>query len=148
MKPAILTPLGASVFEQTTPRLATPASGQDSNGSGRLFQPFAMSSAHARPGWQTPPPLIKCALRPRSTEFMRFPRRRFAPWLRPRSSYGHSPEVFAVAPGVGPSLAMSKHGPSLGGGMITLDDASFTIKLGARRELFRPRVAPAGSTLS
>ena len=83
MKPAILTPLGASVFEQTTPRLATPASGQDSNGSGRLFQPFAMSSAHARPGWQTPPPLIKCALRPRSTEFMRFPRRRLALWRWP-----------------------------------------------------------------
>ena len=35
----------------------------------------------------------------------------------------------AVAPGVDPSLVLSEHGPCIIGGTITLDDASFTIKI-------------------
>ena len=40
-----------------------------------------------------------------------------------------SPEVLAVTPGVDPSLALPEHGPCLFGGIITLDDASFTTKV-------------------
>ena len=39
------------------------------------------------------------------------------------------PEVLAVTPGVDPSLALPEHGPCLIGGIITLDDASFTTKI-------------------
>ena len=42
---------------------------------------------------------------------------------------GNSPEVFAVAPGVDPSLAQSEHGPCLVGGIIALDDALVTTKI-------------------
>ena len=41
----------------------------------------------------------------------------------------NSPEVLAVTPGVDPSLALPEHGPCFGGGVITLDDASFTTKI-------------------
>ena len=41
----------------------------------------------------------------------------------------HSPEVWVFAPGVGPSLALSEHGPCFVGGIIPLDDASFTTKI-------------------
>ena len=40
-----------------------------------------------------------------------------------------SPEVLDVTPGVDSSLARPKHGPSLVGGIITLDDGSFTKKI-------------------
>ena len=43
----------------------------------------------------------------------------------------NSPEVLAVGPGIDPSLALSEHGPCLVGGIITLDDASFTTKIAA-----------------
>ena len=45
----------------------------------------------------------------------------------------NSSEVLVIAPGVVPSLALSKHGPCLVGGIITLDDASFTTKIGSQR---------------
>ena len=41
----------------------------------------------------------------------------------------HSPDVSPVGPGVDPSLALSDHAPCLVGGIITLDDASFTTKI-------------------
>ena len=41
----------------------------------------------------------------------------------------HSADVWAVAPGVNPSLALSKHGPRLVGGTITLDYAYFSTKI-------------------
>ena len=41
----------------------------------------------------------------------------------------HSPEVWAVAPSVDPSLPLPEHGPCLVGGTITLDDASCTTKV-------------------
>ena len=40
-----------------------------------------------------------------------------------------SAEVSAVTPGVDPSLVLPEHGPCLIGGIITLDDASFTTKI-------------------
>ena len=40
-----------------------------------------------------------------------------------------SPEFLAVAPGADSSLALPEHGPCLVGGIITLDDASFTTKV-------------------
>ena len=39
------------------------------------------------------------------------------------------PEVWAVTPGVVPSLALPEHGPCLVDGINTLDDASFTTKI-------------------
>ena len=53
----------------------------------------------------------------------------------PRSSFGvlyapadQSPDVLAIASGVGPGLALSEHGPCLVGGTVTLDDVSLTTK--------------------
>ena len=40
----------------------------------------------------------------------------------------NSPEVLAVTPRVYPSLVLPEHGSCLVGGVITLDDASFTTK--------------------
>lgn len=42
----------------------------------------------------------------------------------------HSPEVFAVELDVDPFLALLEHGSRLVGGIITLDDASFTAIVG------------------
>ena len=40
-----------------------------------------------------------------------------------------SGEVLAISSGVGPGLVLSKHGPCLIGGTVTLDDVSFTTKI-------------------
>ena len=50
-------------------------------------------------------------------------------------------------PGIDPSLALSDYGPSLVGGIITLDDASFITKIGSHNALSRRHVAPDGPTL-
>ena len=58
----------------------------------------------------------------------------------PRSSFGvstyfsdapadQSQEVLETTSGVGPGLAMSEHGHCLVGGIVTLDNVSFTTKL-------------------
>ena len=57
-----------------------------------------------------------------------------------------SPDVLPVVPGVDPSLTLSEHGPSLVGGTITLDDASFATKIGAHRAVCRRNAVPAGPT--
>ena len=38
-------------------------------------------------------------------------------------------EVFEIVSGAGPDLALSEHGPCFVGGTVTLDDASFTMKI-------------------
>ena len=44
----------------------------------------------------------------------------------------NSPEGLAFAPGLDPALALSERAPSLVGGFITLEDASFTTKIAVR----------------
>ena len=63
------------------PEASNPRRWPGKKSSGKLFWPSATPFAKARPGWQTPHPLISSALRPRPTEFMRFPQRRLALWL-------------------------------------------------------------------
>ena len=46
----------------------------------------------------------------------------------------NSPKVLAVAPGVDPSLARSERAPCLVGGITTLDDTSFAIKIAVHCE--------------
>ena len=60
-----------------------------------------------------------------------------------------SPEVLAITPGVGPSLALPGHGPCLVGGIITLDGASFTTKIAVHSgaNASRPMVAWRSLTL-
>ena len=112
---------------------------------GKLFRQCSKPFAQVRPAWHTPPFLVTYSLRKRPMEFVRSSQcHRLTLWLWPVPSrcplkrFGtcfsvspasNSPEILAVAPGIGPFLTRSEHGSCFGGYTITLDDAYLTIEI-------------------
>ena len=133
---------------QTTPRLVIPAGGQGKNCSKKTVSIVRDSIRTSEVGLANPAP-CKQFCTPTSpggipAVFMRFPQRRLSALARacpgPPSEFStrylfsnapayHSPEMLAVASGVDLSLALPEHGPCLVGGIITLEDDSFTTKI-------------------
>ena len=110
----------------------------------RHFLPFTKKFATVGPVQRTRPPFLGSAFALRIQEPRHLVRAAAGPLTAASARKGSplevltyssdalstkSREVLEIASGVGPDLALSKHGPWLVGGTVTLDDISFTIEV-------------------